>query len=773
MELGFSVAAGPLSQISVSLFSVELAVQLATGAYGWWKVRERCHSLAQLAETKDARISATSTFNLLRYRHRRQDSLIRGVARSPDGILSCVTLPNASTATDGDAGMVCLRAVICALLCFYNTPTVLTILVDSLPGTLYHSNQDGGEETIEGPLLSSLREYIRSAEVEEDSDQLRQKLQEIVDSRLLNVTTATHKDLFECDENLESDVPNIVGALRWILTPEFKRKYRVYPTRSLKVWALAVIMAQLGFEVVSAMHVISSKKEYEDYIDNVGYQSTYQEVFLVIANNLPTDPGTFRGPPFHASPKPRIGSIRSIPRIAFRHLNNGSSVNTVLLCEVWDFTFNYVLSLLQPPSKINTKYAGLFEGEVLFTREALESFAEKSSYVPKNPRLTDSLQWLTFLVSDPLRKFMPSKFSQIEDIWVLTNSIGQFQGLTDNFVDLPKDDDADSWYVARVAVLATIYALCCKWLYQDDSMADLLDTEVAFCPYFIRRGNLAPWTSFECFRVKLFSDRQPSSWTGGWEFGTSMGPEKWLHLLYLVFAGGTESSEIKNRLSSASAGTNHLNTKILGFQKNGMVMIPDILIHPSTEPTSWFRYHLCVGQILDLPLDQDGFICHSNRFNNPHIGCSLPGTITKTVEIKPSDVLIRLDVEPWWEFDPTTVIFRVRVGGIVKGIFSPEALYEKNIYELDHVCKCPSINTSMIQLGKEVVVYSVSEYLSLKKEKHNYGSKPIFVQTGGDSTAQVVCISLSISQSARIRRGPVSCLNYFNNGDVIYDFYFL
>ncbi|KAI5851351.1 hypothetical protein DFP73DRAFT_151702 [Morchella snyderi] len=520
MELGFTVAAGPLSQVSVSIFSVELAVQLATGAYGWWKGRERGQSLARLAETKGAQISSTSTFNLLRYIPRRQDSLVRGVARNPDGILSCVTLPNASTASVGDAGMICLRAVICALLCFYNSPTVLAILVDALPGTLYLSNQDGGEETIEGPLLSSLREYIRSAEVEEDSDQLRQKLQEIVDSRLLNITTATHKDLFECDENLESDVPNIVGALRWILTPEFKRKYRVYPTRSLKAWAFSVIMAQLGFEVVSAMHVISSKKEYEDYIDNVGYQSTYQEVFLVTANNLPTDPETIKGPTIlHASSKPRIGSIRSIPRIAFRHLNNAGSVNTVFLCEVWDFTFEYVLSILQQPSKL--EYPS--EGHVLFKREALESFAEKSSCVPKNPRLTDRLQWLTFIITAPLRKFMPSEFSQIEDIWTLTNSIGQFQGLTDNYVDLPEGDDADAWYVARVAVIATIYALCCKWLYQDDSMEDLLDTEVAFCPYFIRRGNLAPWTSFHCFHVSLFSDNEPSYWTSGWKFDTSMG----------------------------------------------------------------------------------------------------------------------------------------------------------------------------------------------------------------------------------------------------------
>lgn len=41
MELAFNAAWGPLSQIAVPLFDVKSAVQLAVGAYGWWKARER------------------------------------------------------------------------------------------------------------------------------------------------------------------------------------------------------------------------------------------------------------------------------------------------------------------------------------------------------------------------------------------------------------------------------------------------------------------------------------------------------------------------------------------------------------------------------------------------------------------------------------------------------------------------------------------------------------------------------------------------------------
>lgn len=773
MELGFSVAAGPLSQISVSLFSVELAVQLATGAYGWWKVRDRTQSLARLVGSKGAQISATSTFNLLRYVDRRQDSLLRGVARNPDGILSCVTLPNASTASAGDAGMVCMRAVVCALLCFYSTPTVLEILISALPGTLYTSNQEGGNENIEGPLLSALRDYIKAAAIEEDNDGLRQRLQDTVDSKLLNITGATRKDVFECDYFLESDAPNLIGALRWILTPEIKRKQQVYPTRSLKVWAFAVIMAQLGFEVAAAMQAISSKADYEIYIEKVGYQSTYQEVFLVTSNDVPTDPLTFGDQKIPISLMPRIGSIRSIPWIAFRHLNDSKTLaSTEFLSEVWEFTFEYVLGLLGPPPKI--RFHTGFRANLLFTQAALDSFKDKRSYEPSVQRPSLNLQWLTFVITEPLQKFLPSD-SDIDSIWDRTNSRGQFRA---RYLDIPEGSESDDWYITRTATLATIYAVCCKWLQPSDSMANLLDTEVAFCPDFIRRGDISTWTSFSCFGHRLFAERMPSTFKVEWEFGTSMEHSSWFHLLYLVFSGTAKDPEIQHRLPSTFGQSNsHLNRIILGFQKNGVVLLPGFLLHPEADPEAWFKYHLRVGQVLDLPLDEDGFICHSNKPEVTKAVNVYGANTTTSVENQPSDIAIRLDAEPWWEVDEKTVVFRARVGGVVKAIFSPQALYDKNIGFQKPQCQCPTPTTMRVELRNPVVVLRVSEFLSRFKNKTGYNLDminqytrfPIFVQTGGDRIARIVCLAVSPFESSH---SPEGCLDAFK-GHIFSDLYLL
>lgn len=769
MELGFTVAAGPLSQISVSLFSIELAVQLATGAYGWWKAGDRSQSLSTIVDAKGAKISAASTFHLLRYVDKRTNSLIRGIARTPTGVFSCVTLSNASTASAGESGLVCLRAVVCALLCFYDVSTTVEILVGALPGTLYTSDQEGGNETIEGPLLCSFRDYVKAAAVEEDNDELRQKLQAEVDAKLPHITGATFSDVFKCDDFLESDAPNFIGALRWILTPVVKRTPPVYPTRSLKVWALAEIMYQLGFEVSASMRAVSSKEDYETHIEKVGYQASYQEVVLVTSCHGPTDLFARGG---QATPfsKPRIGSIRSIPWIAFRHLNNSKShVNTKYLSEVWEFTFNTVSGQLQLPGEMEEGYGGTYVDFIKPIRDNIQN--TRSYFLPQNSMLSSKLQWLTFAVFEPLKKYLPPNAPRDNDsIWSRTNIDGQIHGLSQDYLDIPQGNDADDWYVTRTAVLAAIYALCCKWLHTNDSTTDMLDTEVAFCPDFIRRGNMQPWTSFKCFNSKLYPNDVPASFDAQWRYCANMSHKEWLHLLYMVFSGVLNDKKMAPRIKYTSTAQNTSNV-ILGFQENGIALIPSILLNPSATPTSWFRYQLHVGQLIDLPLDDDGFVCHSNKLSGAPSSeiweyGSTRGTTT-LVENLPSDTTIRLDIEPWWEFDERTVVFRARVGGIVKGIFSPEAIYGKSYYTKEPSCNCATPKTTSIELRDPVVVLSVSDILSNYTKRmvfdktKPYAKSPIFVQTGGDVTSQVVCSALLPFRSSTT---SIGCLDAFTEG---------
>lgn len=765
MELGFSVSAGPLSQISIPVVSIELAVQLATGAYGWWKARDRGRSMLGLVQSKQCQISTTSSFNLLRYIDRRKDGLVRGVARNPDGVLSCVTLPNASTASSGDQGIVCLRAVVCALLCFYNSATVVEILISVLPGTLYTSDQEGGNETIEGAMVSSLRQYVEAATSEENSDDLRQKLLDGVDSKLGNVTGATSKDVFECDSFLESDVPNFIGALRWILTPAYNRDQRVYPTRSLKVWALSLIMANLGFEVTASMHAVSSENDYRAYVQDFSYQQTYQEVILVTSNVGPTDPLNTRGSGSGGisssvwDSNPRTGSIRSIPWVAFRNLQDNAGLATPkYLSEVWEFTFEYVFGLLKSPQPL----LGSRDLHVVleFTDTALTSFGAdlhpKLAHIDQRSKFWDDFQWLTFVTYHPLKKFATPQGKL--SLWNERDILSQFKGTTPEYAYLPDGELLDDWYITRAVVLATIYAVCCKWLYTSDGLS-LLDTEIAFSPDYIRRGNLGPWTSLGPFSTLLLPPNQPAP--GFW---SEMGHKTWLRMLVNVFSGVPNDPALEARAERSSGSRDPTFKFVLGFQKNGVVFLPNLLVSPSADSRDWFRYHIRIGQLLDMPLQEDGFVCASSG----------PPVISQTdtwrpdsshehtlVENPPPDTIVRIDPEPWWESNERSIVFRARVGGVVRAVFSPAALVEISHSILISDCEC-TIPKASVSLDRTVYVLRLSEFLLHPSTKVSNSSGPssrsVVIQTGGDPMAQVLCLAVA-NPNIRTVNSIIGCID--------------
>src|SRR5436305_10481905 len=104
MDLGFNVNRGPLSQINLSIMSFDMAVHLATGAYGWWKARSRSETLSEVLASKYGQLSASTRFNHATYVSARSRQHIRGVAFN-EGRLESLDLPKASTAMDGDIGM--------------------------------------------------------------------------------------------------------------------------------------------------------------------------------------------------------------------------------------------------------------------------------------------------------------------------------------------------------------------------------------------------------------------------------------------------------------------------------------------------------------------------------------------------------------------------------------------------------------------------------------------------------------------------------------------
>jgi hypothetical protein len=155
MELSFNVPWGPLSQIAIPLVDVNGAVQLAIGAYGWWKARERSLSLIETIATC-GQLSPSTNFNELRYDAARRTTEVRGIAWY-DGRLESLPCPGASTGTMGDKGLICLRAITTALLAIYDVNATTAILAHIIPKHLI--NYDFGDRVlfIDGPVLSSIR----------------------------------------------------------------------------------------------------------------------------------------------------------------------------------------------------------------------------------------------------------------------------------------------------------------------------------------------------------------------------------------------------------------------------------------------------------------------------------------------------------------------------------------------------------------------------------------------------------------------------------------
>src|SRR5271154_1279654 len=173
MELAFNVNAGPLSQIGVQIVTLDAAVQLAIGAYGWYKARERSHSLSQLLSARGGNLISTSSFNKDVYnRNRQHQGQVLGVVVQNGAVVS-TELPKASTAINEHAGQACLRALTTGILCFYSVDATTSILSELIPFALLQLEQEDAVVKMEGPLFNGLKQFVSAIAVEEDSNTYR------------------------------------------------------------------------------------------------------------------------------------------------------------------------------------------------------------------------------------------------------------------------------------------------------------------------------------------------------------------------------------------------------------------------------------------------------------------------------------------------------------------------------------------------------------------------------------------------------------------------
>lgn len=134
------------------------------------------------------------------------------------------------------------------LLCFYTEDAVTEILGKVVPAGPLQYHQEGGKVDFQGPIRTSLKEAVVAVAKEEDNNMFRDYLHAAVARKT--------SDLFEQADDVNQawsvkhvlEAPIVVGMLRWMVTPAYKRyvtdgAVRVYPTRSLHAWTLAVAMS--------------------------------------------------------------------------------------------------------------------------------------------------------------------------------------------------------------------------------------------------------------------------------------------------------------------------------------------------------------------------------------------------------------------------------------------------------------------------------------------------------------------------------------------------
>jgi len=353
MEVGFTVNAGPLSQISIHLISLQTAVQLATGAWGWWRGNQRIQSLQQTLEAGNAALVPAHTFLRQRYTTFRNDhGCVYGAALDASGKLVRMPLPRASTALSEDAGIDCLRALIVGLSCVMDENQIYGLLKELLPQYLLHFEQDDHPRRLDGACLTATLHFISAVLREEVVDKIRDRLFDTIDSQLPRVTGASRSELLACQH---TEVCHISGVLRWIFEPAYKFEGStkpVYLTRSLKVWALALILAELGFDVEAAR--LAVKSSYEGLEDGIRLNESHlgiPEVFLVLAHGWPTDPSASRSLPtadkslLHAPA--RVVPIRAIPTLAYAEFVTKITVSANYLQEAFTASFCHVHSYLR------------------------------------------------------------------------------------------------------------------------------------------------------------------------------------------------------------------------------------------------------------------------------------------------------------------------------------------------------------------------------------------------------------------------------------------
>lgn len=651
MNVAFKLNAGPLATIGLQIVSSDQAIQLATGAYGWYKAQGRARSLTQLLSAKGANLVSTSAFDRRIYTEcRSQQGQVLGVVVQ-DGEVQSTELPDASTASPEDSSQACLRALTTGLLCYFDADATTLILAELIPYALLQMEQEGVAFEMEGPLLTGLKQYVKAVAAEEDSNTFRSHLLELASSFQSRLTGISLEDTLSVSAVDMCEAPLILGFLKWMVTPWHKREPLQYPTRSLRVWSLAPIMKRLGFQIAVSIRIVRTTEEYAHVTNPSQFIADAPEVILVATNVGPTDlcdsDNDFL---LEEESRPQVLPLRGVPWLAFRHLRGSERrVNAQHLVDVWTYSYQkcreglevtwtepvgHIRLVPRPDHAVHLDHHAALLG-IFSPHLAKICGPAMSLFVPSRSEGTD---WIPERLEDQLR--------------ILRRGEDAFQS---------DADLRDNCYILIAIVLGSLYGIASIFC-RDDNTEFSLYSEVAFHPDLIYQSRFKTWATF----VSLPLSTPPSY-------------KDWNIILLEVILGhkasdlsGTfpdgSSAAAQDGQSGVASSTQLPIGMVLGAQANGIAAVLDLIVRPSMAEGAVSTFHIQRGQILSFPVGPNGYIEASQR---QELGLTLtldPSPSAQHLEIEANvtpDQSMRIDAEPCWEGNPQTLVLRCRSDGVL------------------------------------------------------------------------------------------------------------
>ena len=666
MSLAINIDAGPLSQIGLEIASVTTAVQLATGAYGWYKARERSQSLNQLLSSSGGELVTTSAFNINTYKSVRTRCGPMYGAAVQDRTIHSVKLPKADTSIPDHPGLACLRALTAGLLSLCGLEATTAVLQDVIPTSLIQYHQEDKEIEIEGSVLAGLKQWVAAVATEEDSNPFRKATLEAVRERHSKFTEVPLNEISDLEFIEVSDLNLLIGFVRWALMPLHSRPMNKYPTRSLMVWTMAFILSELGFSIQASTVAVRKTSSYEDKMNSSLRFPFHPTVFLVLANAGETDPMMVQQVLTTSDDLPRAQPtlIRGIPWLAFRHLRAPlSGIGTQFLAEVWNYSFQTALSSFRK-----------LEVEAMQVRVYLHDRKDER-FIPENYRalLSEFSPHLLQLCEPAMTRFVPldsrAKEWQADEITQQLNVLRLDRG---SRYQVP-----ESCYIMLAIIHGSIYGLCSATCIQNKLKLSG-DSEIAFSPDAVYGSGSKSLEN----RAKFIGDALRGS----------LNLDKWSDLIYELFLSiGTGPSWTPQKKTTLVAGQKVFgNPLILGAQRNGFTAVSEALVLPTIRPSALGHFHIGRGQILNFPLTDDGYIQASTHLQPPVSLNLAPDPRTDRLyrfEDYDFSGQMRLDVEPCWEDDPRTVVFRLRESGTVVAPLNIALIFDR-LANSTEACRC-------------------------------------------------------------------------------------